>query len=50
MNRKQKQIMICLVVVFILLSAMGLWADSGVQEVEPDDQHVSSVCVYLNVE
>lgn len=37
MNRKQKQIMICLVVVFILLSAMGLWADSGVQEVEPDD-------------
>lgn len=37
MNRKQKQIMICLAAVFILLSAMGLWADSGVQEVEPDD-------------
>lgn len=34
MNRKQKQIMICLAVVFILLSAVGFWAGSGTQSVE----------------
>lgn len=37
MNRKQKQIMISLAVVFILLSAMGLWVDSGLQNAETDD-------------
>lgn len=37
MNRKQKQIMICLVVLFTILSAVGIWADSGLQNVETDD-------------
>lgn len=34
LNRKQKQIVICLVAVFILLSAIGFWAGSGTQSVE----------------
>ncbi len=37
MNRKQKRIMIGLAVVFVLLSAMGLWAGSGLPKAETDD-------------
>lgn len=37
MDRKQRQILICLAAVFLLLSAAGLWAGSGTHNTEPDD-------------
>lgn len=38
MNRKQKQIIICLAAIFAVLSAIGLWADSGERNVETYDR------------